>query len=343
MRKTRAVSTDWRLEIERSGYYPALVIDAVASALGSETAEAFVVHHEATFDPGMEVRRHISVLLLTPTRLVVCHTDEHPPVDANGRPHASTTTESVRLDSIQSVALTRVVPDPAAYVPGTLPSEAVLSINLAVNWGSIARIDLEPAACADESASLTTDTPGDHRGTADLRGQPGRRRPRGGRQPAGVQPGASRRLLLDDRPSRGRDTADRAQVRYGFLADLGPSPRLLGRGGEQLLGLPEARRACVLMVDGLGWRALLAHRDRAPFLASLAEGAHPSPPDSPARPQPPLTTVGTGLSPAATGHRRQLALPEPTRSSTTCGGQRTSTPWSGSRAAPSTRGQKRPG
>nr|WP_278458997.1 DUF5998 family protein [Thermobifida fusca] len=160
------MSTDWRLEIERSGYYPALVIDAVASALGSETAEAFVVHHEATFDPGMEVRRHISVLLLTPTRLVVCHTDEHPPVDANGRPHASTTTESVRLDSIQSVALTRVVPDPAAYVPGTLPSEAVLSINLAVNWGSIARIDLEPAACADESCEL------DHGYTGGITAEP---------------------------------------------------------------------------------------------------------------------------------------------------------------------------
>ncbi|WP_288048763.1 radical SAM family heme chaperone HemW, partial [Nocardia sp.] len=51
MRKTRAVSADWRSEIERSGYYPGLVIDAVATALGTETAEALVVHHEATFDP----------------------------------------------------------------------------------------------------------------------------------------------------------------------------------------------------------------------------------------------------------------------------------------------------
>ncbi|MEY9210890.1 phosphodiesterase [Thermobifida halotolerans] len=154
MRKTRAVSTDWRLEIERSGYYPGLVIDAVATTLGTETAEAFVVHHEATFDPGMEVRRHISVLLLTGTRLIVCHTDEHPPAASDSRPHASTTTDSIRLDNIQSVALTRIVPDPAAYVPGTLPSEAVLSISLAVNWGSIAHIDLEPAACADENCEL---------------------------------------------------------------------------------------------------------------------------------------------------------------------------------------------
>lgn len=154
MRKTRAVSTDWRLEIERSGYYPALVIDAVAGALGDEGAEAFVVHHEATFDPAMEMRRHITVMLLTRTRLIVCHTDEHPPSEPGGAPHASTTTDGIQLGNIQSVALTRVVPDPAKYVPGTLPSELVLSVSLSVNWGAIAHIDLEPAACADESCEL---------------------------------------------------------------------------------------------------------------------------------------------------------------------------------------------
>ncbi|CAM3982721.1 DUF5998 domain-containing protein [Nocardiopsis gilva] len=154
MRKTRAVPTDWRLEIERSGYYPGLVIDAVATALGSETAEAFVVHHEAIFDPAMEMRRHTTVLLLTPTRLIVCHTDEHPPTEGNGRPHASTTTDAIRLDNIQSVALTRVVADPANYTPASLPSEVVLSISLNVNWGAIAHIDLEPASCADESCEL---------------------------------------------------------------------------------------------------------------------------------------------------------------------------------------------
>lgn len=154
MRKTRAVSTDWRLEIERNGYYPGLVIDAVATALGNESADAFVVHHEATFDPAMEMRRHITVLLLTETRLVVCHTDEHPPSESGGRPHASTTTDSIQIGNIQSVALTRVVPDPANYVPGTLPAEVVLSVSLAVNWGAIAHIDLEPASCADENCEL---------------------------------------------------------------------------------------------------------------------------------------------------------------------------------------------
>ncbi|GAB3448054.1 DUF5998 family protein [Streptomonospora sediminis] len=148
------MSTDWRSEIERSGYYPALVIDAVATGLGDEKAEAFVVHHEATFDPGLEMRRHITVLLLTATRLLVCHTDEHPPAESGGRPHASTTTDTMRLDNIQSVALTRVVSDPANYAPGTLPSEAVLSIGLSVSPGAITNIDIEPASCTDESCEL---------------------------------------------------------------------------------------------------------------------------------------------------------------------------------------------
>ncbi|MBV2363624.1 phosphodiesterase [Streptomonospora sp. NEAU-YY374] len=148
------MSTDWRQEIERSGYYPGLVIDAVASALGDESAEAFVVHHEATFDPAMEMRRHITVLLLTATRLIVCHTDDHPADEPGGRPHASTTTDANQLGNIQSVALTRVVSDPANYAPGTLPSEAVLTIGLSVNWGSMANIDLEPASCSDDSCEL---------------------------------------------------------------------------------------------------------------------------------------------------------------------------------------------
>jgi hypothetical protein len=151
MRKTRAAATDWRAQIERSGYYPGLVIDAVAAHLGEEQVEASMVHHETIFDPDMEMRRHISVLLLTPTRLLICHTDEHPAPDTNSRSHASTTTEAVRLDNVRSVALTRVVPDPARYQPGDEASEVVLSVNMATNWGVAAQIDLEPATCSDQS------------------------------------------------------------------------------------------------------------------------------------------------------------------------------------------------
>jgi len=137
-----------RAAIERSGYYPGLVSDAVASALGSEPVTAYAVHHDAIFDPGMEVRRHMTVLALTPTRLVYSHTDEHPAEDADSRPRAETSTEAIRFGQISSVALTRVVLDPAAYVPGvTLPSEVMLSIG----WNVLSHLELEPAHCGDES------------------------------------------------------------------------------------------------------------------------------------------------------------------------------------------------
>jgi Family of unknown function (DUF5998) len=109
-----------------------------------------VVHHDAHFDPGMEVRRHITVLALTPTRLVFSHTDEYPAdeTDPETRPQAETSTEAVRFSRISSVALTRAIPDPASYVPGvTMPSEVVLTIG----WGALSHIELEPAHCGDEN------------------------------------------------------------------------------------------------------------------------------------------------------------------------------------------------
>src|SRR6202451_286103 len=119
MREKAVTSDGLRAAIEHSGYYPGLVSDAVASALGSEPVTAYVVHHDAIFDPGMEVRRHMTVLALTPTRLVYSHTDEHPAEDPESRPRAETwtATEAVRFSRISSVALTRAIPDPASYVP----------------------------------------------------------------------------------------------------------------------------------------------------------------------------------------------------------------------------------
>ncbi len=122
--------------------------DAVASALGSEPITAYVVHHDAMFDPGMEVRRHITVLVLTPTRLIYSHTDEYPADEPDGRPQAETSTEAISFSRISSVALTRVVPDPAAYVPGaTMPTEVLLTIG----WNVLSHVELEPAHCGDEN------------------------------------------------------------------------------------------------------------------------------------------------------------------------------------------------
>jgi hypothetical protein len=148
MTETRVRTEDLRAAIEHAGYYPGLVTDAVASALGPEPVTAFFVQHDAIFDPGMEVRRHMTVLALTPTRLVYSHTDEHPADEPEGLPRAETSTEAIRFARVSSVSLTRVVPDPASYVSGvTMPSEVILTIG----WNVLSHLELEPAHCGDET------------------------------------------------------------------------------------------------------------------------------------------------------------------------------------------------
>src|ERR1035438_3349666 len=72
-------------DIERAGYYPALVVDVVESAVAGGEVVSHLVHQETTFDHDT-VRRHITVLALTPTRLVVAHADDHAAEDDHGEP-----------------------------------------------------------------------------------------------------------------------------------------------------------------------------------------------------------------------------------------------------------------
>ncbi len=57
------------------------------------------------------------------------------------------------------------------------------------------------------------------------------------------------------------------------LADLSDSllTTLGVPGARNPLGLPAASRACLLLVDGLGWDLLRSHRSAAPFLSGLTE------------------------------------------------------------------------
>ena len=103
-----------RSAIERAGYYPELVADAVDAAVAGEDVEAFVVHQETTFD-SEEVRRHITVLVLTPGRLVLGHADDHPADEVTPAPFVTAATEAVPLSSVRSVVVNRVVTDPMRY------------------------------------------------------------------------------------------------------------------------------------------------------------------------------------------------------------------------------------
>jgi hypothetical protein len=131
-----------RQAIDRTGYYPEVVADGVRSAVAGEQVVSFFVHHEPTFDHD-EVRRHLSVVVLTPSRLILAHTDEHPGDDLLPEPYTSTSTEAVRLTSVKSVVVTRMVANPSKGPAAA--AEAVMTIG----WGGVSRVDLEPAGCSD--------------------------------------------------------------------------------------------------------------------------------------------------------------------------------------------------
>ena len=131
-----------RAAIERAGYHPDRVSEAVDLALAGEEVVSYVVHQETTFDTE-EVRRHATVLVLTPTRLVLGHADDHPADDVSPSPYVTTSTEAVPLRTVRSVVVNRVVAEPARGA--AVPSEVTLTLG----WGAVARIDLEPAGCSD--------------------------------------------------------------------------------------------------------------------------------------------------------------------------------------------------
>src|ERR1700712_4584927 len=128
--------------IDRTGYYPEVVVDSVAAAVSGERVVSFYVHHEPTFDRD-EVRRHLSVVVLTPSRLILVHTDEHAGDDLLPEPYTSTSSEAIRLPAGKSVVAARMVPNPAKGPQP--PAEAVMTLG----WGGASRVALEPAGCDD--------------------------------------------------------------------------------------------------------------------------------------------------------------------------------------------------
>ncbi|MDX6739852.1 alkaline phosphatase family protein [Actinocorallia sp. A-T 12471] len=91
--------------------------------------------------------------------------------------------------------------------------------------------------------------------------------------------------------------------RYGetALADLSSS--VLGslgvRGAANVLDLPELPRACVLLIDGMGWELLRAHPEEVPFLSSLP--GRPLTAGFPATTVTSLSSLATGLPPGSHG------------------------------------------
>ena len=73
---------------------------------------------------------------------------------------------------------------------------------------------------------------------------------------------------MTDEPTTSATVPDYGE---GTLSDLANSliASLGVRDAPNPLGLSGARRACLLIVDGLGWELLRAHQAAAPFLSEL--------------------------------------------------------------------------
>lgn len=139
---TRVLPGDLRRAIQECGYFPEFVEATMEQAVADEEVVSSLVHHETTFNRD-EFRRHVTVLVLTPTRLLVGHTDDG---DAPNAPQAVSTVESVALRKITSVALSQIASHPELFAARR---GAVTEAWLSVAWGVIRRVEIDPTVCSD--------------------------------------------------------------------------------------------------------------------------------------------------------------------------------------------------
>src|SRR5689334_8021077 len=79
---------------------------------------------------------------------------------------------------------------------------------------------------------------------------------------------------------------------------------------QNVLGLPPVRRACLLIVDGLGWELLRGHPAAAPFLSELARNSRPITAGFPSTTVTSLGSICTGRPPGQHGILGyQVAIP----------------------------------
>lgn len=106
-------------------------------------------------------------------------------------------------------------------------------------------------------------------------------------------------------PSYG--SAALADLSSSMLASLDPEA---ATPAQNVLGLPPVRRACLLIVDGLGWELLRGHPAAAPFLSELARNSRPITAGFPSTTVTSLGSICTGRPPGQHGILGyQVAIP----------------------------------
>jgi hypothetical protein len=130
--------------LQQAGFYPRLVADVVDDALDGRDCVAHLVHLETHFDRA-EVRRHITVLVLTADMLVITHVDDQQLDEAGEQIVAQISTESVPVAQIRSVVLSYMYAQPQDYKP----SDPVREVTLSIAWSGGQRLEMGPASCGD--------------------------------------------------------------------------------------------------------------------------------------------------------------------------------------------------
>ncbi|MBN8882491.1 hypothetical protein EDD28_3097 [Salana multivorans] len=127
-------------DLRRGGYFPDLIASVLDLAIAGESVVAHLLQPETTFDQA-GIRRHLTAAVLTPSRLIVAHVDDHLVDDV---PTAMASTEAVPLGEIRSVVVTHGVSNPEDV--GQMRRR---DLTIALGWGAVQRLDLEPAGCSD--------------------------------------------------------------------------------------------------------------------------------------------------------------------------------------------------
>jgi hypothetical protein len=134
-------------DLALTGFYPHLVTDLVAGELTDAAVHSHLVQVETHVERA-EVHRHLTVLVLTASDLLILHVDDQDPEGGSGR--ANVSAETVALPRIDSVVVSSVYPEPDRYEPGQGPRE----LTVGVAWSGGQRMDLYSADCNDPQCEV---------------------------------------------------------------------------------------------------------------------------------------------------------------------------------------------
>lgn len=136
-------------DLESAGYFPATAAQTLDRAVRRSEVLAHLVRPETTFD-GPEVRRHLTVLALTRSHLLITHLDDDP-ADALNPSQVVATTERIALTAITATGLSQVFDTDG---DGGRAGAQEAEVTLGISWGGTRRIDLERAVCEDPTCQM---------------------------------------------------------------------------------------------------------------------------------------------------------------------------------------------